>query len=91
MADVQVRFQPTPNPNAGKFTADRTIVEGKASRSFYDAGQAGADPVAAALFELPGVASIFMVDDFVTVTKQPDSDWSEMIPQVIETMERVLS
>jgi hypothetical protein len=91
MADVQVRFQPTPNPNAGKFTADRTIVEGKSSRSFHDADQAGADPVAAALFELPGVASIFMVDDFVTVTKLPDSDWSEMIPQVIETMERVLS
>ncbi|CAN5699083.1 hypothetical protein BH23GEM10_BH23GEM10_08590 [soil metagenome] len=90
MADTVVKFQPTPNPNAGKFTADRVIVEGKASRSFYDLQQATSDPIASALFELPGVASIFMVEDFVTVTKHPDADWGEMIPRVIETMERLL-
>jgi hypothetical protein len=88
---MEVRFQPTPNPNAGKFTVGRTVVEGKASRSFYNAGQAAADPVAAALFALDGVASIFMVDDFITVTKQPSADWSELIPEVTQTLERVLS
>jgi hypothetical protein len=90
MADVQVRFNPTPNPNAGKFTAGRVIVEGRSSRSFYNADQAAADPLAGALFALEGVASIFMVEDFVTVTKQPDADWSELIPRVIHTMEQVL-
>lgn len=87
---MKVRFQATPNPNAGKFVADRPLVEGKASRSFYTAEQAAAEPVAAALFDLDGVASIFMVEDFVTVTKQPDADWSSLIPRVTETMERVL-
>lgn len=90
MPDTQVRFQPTPNPNAGKFVCGRTVVEGKSSRSFYNAEQAAGEPIAAALFELDGVASIFMVEDFVTVTKQPDADWSLLIPQVIETLERVL-
>jgi hypothetical protein len=90
MPDVQVRFQPTPNPNAGKFVVGRPIVEGRSSRSFYDAGQAAADPVAAALFELDGVASLFMVEDFVTVTKRVDADWSLLVPQVVETLERVL-
>ena len=88
---MAVTFNPTPNPNAGKFTVGRTIVDGKASRSFYTAEQAAADPIAAALFELDGVASIFMVEDFVTVTKQPDADWSDLIPRVTDTMERVLS
>jgi NFU1 iron-sulfur cluster scaffold homolog, mitochondrial len=88
MADI--RFQPTPNPNAGKFVAGRTVVEGRSSRSFYNAEQAAADPVARALFALDGVASIFMVEDFVTVTKQQDADWSELIPRVIDTMEQVL-
>lgn len=88
---MEVRFQPTPNPNAGKFIVGRTVVEGKSSRSFYNAGQAAADPVAAALFELDGVASIFMVEDFVTVTKEPSADWSELIPQVTSTLERTLS
>jgi hypothetical protein len=88
---MEVRFQQTPNPNAGKFTVGRKVVEGTSSRSFYNAGQAAGDPVAAALFELDGVASIFMVDDFVTVTKEPAADWSELIPRVTDTLERVLS
>jgi hypothetical protein len=86
----EVRFQATPNPNAGKFIADRRIVDGKSSKSFYNAEQAAAEPVASALFALDGVASIFMVEDFVTVTKQPQAEWSALIPRVIETMEQVL-
>jgi hypothetical protein len=88
---MSVRFQATPNPNAGKFVVGRTVVEGRSSRSFYSADQAAADPVATALFELDGVASIFMVDDFVTVTKQADTEWSDLIPRVTSTLERVFA
>lgn len=88
---VTIRFQSTPNPNAGKFSADRRIVEGRASRSYYGAAQAAEDDVARALFALPGVASVFMVDDFVTVTKQPDAQWDALVPQVIATLERTLA
>jgi hypothetical protein len=88
---VTVRFQATPNPNAGKFIADRTLVEGRSSRSFYSVEQAAADPVAAALWELDGVASVFMVEDFVTVTKDAAADWSELIPRVIGALEQVLA
>jgi hypothetical protein len=88
MSEPAVRFQPTPNPNAGKFTLDRRVVEGKSSRSYYNAGQAAADPMGAALFELDGVASIFMVDDFVTVTKTPAVEWDALTPRVIETIQR---
>lgn len=88
---MSVRFQATPNPNAGKFVVGRTVVEGTSSRSFYSAEQAAADPVATALFELDGVASIFMVDDFVTVTKQADAEWSDLIPRVTSTLERVFA
>lgn len=86
-----VTFKPTPNPNAGKFTVDRIIVDGKASRSFYNAAQAASDPIAAALFALDGVTNVFMVEDFVTVTKDASTDWSDMVPRVTETLESVLS
>jgi hypothetical protein len=85
---VMVRYQPTPNPNAGKFTVDRAVVEGKASKSFYGAAQAAGDPVAAALFALDGVSSLFMVDDFITVTKAADADWSELVPAVTAAIEQ---
>lgn len=82
MAEPTVRFQATPNPNAGKFILDRRVVEGTASKSFYSATQAAAEPVAAALFEIEGVQSLFMVDDFITVTKSPDADWQRLVPEV---------
>ncbi|MGH7448514.1 MAG: NifU N-terminal domain-containing protein [Longimicrobiales bacterium] len=88
---MSVEFRATPNPNAGKFTVGRTVVEGKGSRSYHNAEQAAADPIAAALFELDGVASVFMVEDFVTVTKQHDVQWSDLIPRVTGTLERVLA
>jgi hypothetical protein len=88
MAEVSVRYQPTPNPNAGKFTVDRRVVAGDASRSFYAAEQAAGEPLAAALFAVDGVASVFMADDFVTVMKRPDADWSDLVPDVIAAIER---
>jgi hypothetical protein len=88
MPEAIIRFQPTPNPNAGKFITDRKIVEGTASKSFYNADDAADYPLAAALFEVEGVASLFMVDDFVTVTKTPEADWNTLIPKVQAVMEQ---
>jgi hypothetical protein len=89
MPEANIRFQPTPNPNAGKFIVDRKVVEGTSSKSFYNADDAADHPLAAALFELEGVASLFMVDDFVTVTKNADADWNTLIPKVQAVMEQV--
>ena len=89
MPEANIRFQPTPNPNAGKFIVDRKVVEGASSKSFYNADDAAGHPLAAALFELEGVASLFMVDDFVTVTKNADADWNTLIPKVQAVMEQV--
>lgn len=85
-----IRYQPTPNPNAGKFTVGRKLTEGRASRSYFTREQAAADPLATALFALTGVASVFIVDDFVTVTKDAAADWSELVPRVTDALERVL-
>lgn len=90
MAETTVRFQPTPNPNAGKFTVDRKIVEGTSSKSFYTAEDAADHELGAALFELEGVVSLFMVDDFVTVTKSADASWQKLVPEVQSVIERVL-
>jgi hypothetical protein len=88
---VNVRFQQTPNPNAGKFTVNQIVVEGKSSRSYYNAGQATSDPLGAALFALDGVVSLFMVEDFITVTKSPEMAWETLTPAVITTIERMIA
>jgi scaffold Nfu/NifU family protein len=90
MSATTVRFQPTPNPNAGKFILNRKAVEGSASISFYNPEDAADHVLGAALFELEGVVNLFMVDDFVTVTKSGDSSWEKLVPEVQAVIERVL-
>ncbi len=82
MAEPKVAFHPTPNPNAGKFVVDRQVVPSGGSRSFFEAEDARDDPVGESLMALPGVRSIFMVDDFITVTKTPATEWDDLIPRV---------
>lgn len=79
---MTIRFQPTPNPNAGKFVLDRRVIEGDRPKSFYTMEEAQGNRLAEALLALDGVANVFMVEDFITVTKRPDADWGALIPHV---------
>lgn len=63
---------PTPNPDALKFSLDVTL---DGMLNVTAAEDAGDSPFAAAMFEVPGVASVFGTADFVTITRQPDADW----------------
>ena len=85
----RVSFQPTPNPNAGKFTVAGGLPFAE-RRSYDSAAAAEGDAIGAALLALPGVASVFMVGDFVTVTRHPEADWDELRPRVIEALEDAL-
>ena len=69
---MAVAIEPTPNPNALKFTVGRDVGGPKT----FVAGRDADDPVAAALLALPGVTSVFMSADFVTLSKMPDADWT---------------
>jgi NFU1 iron-sulfur cluster scaffold homolog, mitochondrial len=72
--------QPTPNPNAMKYVLDRAISD--QPTSFFDASSAKGHPVALLLFAVPGVSSLLLLGDFVTVNKKPDAKWPEITPQV---------
>jgi hypothetical protein len=90
MTGPEIAFHPTPNPNAVKFVLGQPAVPGGGSRTYHSAAQAAADGRAAALFAIDGVASVFMVADFVTVTKTPESDWGAIIEPAREALGRSL-
>lgn len=83
-------FQNTPNPNAGKFVVGRQVTPLGTSRSYYHLDEVGDDRMAYALLSLPGVRSLFMVDDFVTVTKTAAADWTAIAPEVIRIIDEHL-
>jgi hypothetical protein len=90
MPKPTVKFEPTPNPQAGKFTVGRTLVEGRRGHTFDSAQAAAGHPLAEALLREPGVRSVFVVADFVTVTKAPDADWKTLAPRVSAVLQATL-
>lgn len=76
-------IEPTPNPNAMKFILREPLTIG-GSRSFDRPSDAEDDPLARALFEIDNVASVFYMDRFLTITKDPFGSWDEMLPRVAE-------
>jgi hypothetical protein len=80
---IGVWTEPTPNPNALKFTLNRTVTEGR-SKTYASPEAAEASPLAKKLFEIAGVKSVFFLNNFITVTRQPDADWVALARQVEE-------
>jgi len=78
---IEVWAEPTPNPNALKFTLNRTVTEGR-SKTYAAPEAAEASPLAKALFEIAGVKSLFFLNNFITVTRQPGSEWAAISRQV---------
>lgn len=70
---------PTPNPNATRFTLDVMLP---ATINITSADAARGDPFAEAVFSAGGVASIYGVNDFVTVSRQPGADWEPIVAAV---------
>ena len=91
MPDPDITVQGTPNPNAAKFTVDRTLVEGGGSKPYFDPQAAEQDPLASRLFAIEGVESLLIAEDFITVTKSASADWDALVPQIEETIKKVLS
>ncbi len=71
---LTIEVQPTPNINALKFVINRRVTEAR-SQTFRSVEEAGAHPLAARLFAIPGVVQVFLLNDFVTVTRNPAQAW----------------
>jgi hypothetical protein len=79
MSDVNIRAQPTPNPNSLLFHVDRTVTEERMKQ--YNSSEDATDsPLAQALFEIAGVASVFFMPNSITVSKENDAGWDEIAP-----------
>jgi Fe-S cluster biogenesis protein NfuA len=86
-------IEETPNPNAVKFILREPVSNGTA-RSFGSATQAQGDALAKALFEVGHVVSVFYMDRMITVEKDDEGDWDELLPTLavpIRAAESVMS
>jgi NFU1 iron-sulfur cluster scaffold homolog, mitochondrial len=69
----------TPNPNAVKFILKEPVSNGT-PHSFPSAESADGDQLARSLFEVGHVVSVFYMDRMITVEKDEEGDWDELLP-----------
>ncbi|CCQ75696.1 NifU family protein [Magnetospira sp. QH-2] len=78
-----IQTEATPNPATLKFLPGRSVL-GSGSANFPKAEDAvGKSPLAERLFQLDGVAGVFLGGDFITVTKGAEGDWETLKPVVL--------
>ncbi|WP_026690299.1 NifU N-terminal domain-containing protein [Alteribacter aurantiacus] len=85
---VEVRAEPTPNPNAMKLTASEVIFEGSGSASFKK-GDEPDHALAKELLAIEGVDNIFGFQDFVTINKEPGAEWDGILAGAQQAFDKV--
>jgi len=78
---ITIYAEATPNPASMKFVANRMLLPND-SADFRTAESAADSPLARALFELPFVNGVFIMNNFVSVTKNEDLEWFDLIPDL---------
>lgn len=72
-------IEETPNPNAVKFILREPVSNGVA-RQYGSADLAENDSLAKSLFDIGHVVSVFYMDKMITVEKDDEGDWDELLP-----------
>lgn len=75
---LALAVQGTPNPNAVKFTLNRTVAA--QGVTYRDAASAQA-AWAKQLLSIAGVTQVFAVGNFISVSKAPEAGWDAILPQ----------
>lgn len=83
---VSIFTEGSPNPNSMKFVVNFELVPDGLSFDYATPGDAlldgKASPLAVALFGFDFVRRVFIAGNFVTVTKDDETDWDEVLLEV---------
>ena len=81
-----IQTEPTPNPETVKFLPGQPVAGDKGVFDFPTPESARQSLLARALFQVSGVARVFLGAEFVSVTKDTETDWKHVKPMVLATI-----
>ena len=76
-----IQTESTPNPATLKFLPGQTVLD--TGTADFPTPRAEASPLVARIFKVPGVAGVFLGNDFVTVTKAEEIEWDHIKPAIL--------
>lgn len=74
-----IQTETTPNPQTIKLIPGKVVME-EGVLEITDSLNATDSPLAKRLFDVEGVISVFLGNDFITITKNSSSDWQVIKP-----------
>ena len=77
-----IQTQDTPNPATLKFIPGVPVMQA-GTADYPAADSASNSPLARRLFQVDGVAGVFLGGDFVAVTKNEELDWFALKPSIL--------
>ncbi|MBL4805541.1 MAG: NifU family protein [Alphaproteobacteria bacterium] len=80
-----IQTEATPNPATIKFLPGQDVLK-SGTAEFKASEEAGVSPLAQRLFALQGVGQVFFTTDYVSVSKDDDTDWSMLKPMVLAAL-----
>ena len=87
---VLIYTEQTPNPESLKFVTNRMLYKGTADFRTEDLAEQWS-PLAAMLYTKPYVKSVYICNNFVTVTKEMNYPWDEIMLQLKEELKQYVS
>ena len=82
---VSIYTEATPNPETMKFVLNKMLYAQNSADFPTREDAEGASKLAISLFdEFPYVKGVFIMNNFVTVTKTPTTEWFEVVPDIRE-------
>lgn len=74
----------TPNPSTMKFVANHLLARDGAVFDYTSENEAASSPLAQRLFSFPFVRSVFITQNFITVSKTDAIDWNDVMLELRE-------
>ena len=80
----------TPNPDSIKWVVGQPLVQHNGTAQFEERPSEDVSPLAARLFDIDGVTSVFFALNFATVTKRENALWQELAQPIVDAMKDCL-
>ncbi|MFN7313826.1 MAG: NifU family protein [Bacteroidota bacterium] len=87
---LDVYSESTPNPETLKFVFNRMILP-EQTADFPNRESADNSPLAKNLFEFNFVNGVFIMNNFVTITRTPGTEWNDIVPIVREFLKSYIA
>jgi len=80
-----IQTEDTPNPDSIKFIPGVEVSPGKPT-NFTSSEECSKSPLAEILFSLGYINGVFFGNDFITITKKTDKDWTVIKAEILLTL-----